>query len=295
MVEQAAAPHEARPTLLMRDLARPFTLRFRDEAFEASFRAQYLQRSLGQVRVSLLLGALIYAVFGVLDTFIIPELARDARVVRYVLVCPVILLAWTSTFTGAGRRHLVPLQAVTALVGGAGVIWFATRRGALAPLLYGAGIPLMNVYAFTFMRLPFIVALSSMLPVAVVSLTVLAAMGHLSVPVLVNQAFFTVSFFIAGMSASYAIEWHERALFLQQRTLADRSAALQAALDNVRTLSGLLPMCAWCRKVRDDRGYWDQVEGFLARHTGTAVSHSICPECAARLAEHAPAEAPVNS
>ena len=53
---------------------------------------------------------------------------------------------------------------------------------------------------------------------------------------------------------------------------------------NVKTLAGLLPMCAWCRKVRDDRGYWDQVEGYLARQAGTMVSHSICPACAARFA-----------
>lgn len=285
MVEQAVAPDAARPTLLMRDLARPFTLRFRDEALETDFRSTYLERSLAQVRISLLLGALIYAVFGVLDVYIIPELARSAWIVRYAVMCPAVLLAWALTFTEPGRRRLVPLQAVTAMVGGAGAVWLATRRGTLAPQLYGMGVPLLIVYALTFMRIPFTIATAAMAPVAVSSLVVLAAMGHLSLPVLLNHAFFTVSFFVAGMSASYAIEWRERASFLQERTIADRSAALQAALDNVKTLSGLLPMCAWCRKVRDDRGYWDQVEGFLARHAGTAVSHSICPECAARIAE----------
>jgi hypothetical protein len=42
-------------------------------------------------------------------------------------------------------------------------------------------------------------------------------------------------------------------------------------------------MCAWCRKVRDDQGYWDQVEGYLQREAGTMVSHGICPECEKRM------------
>ncbi|WP_395735759.1 hypothetical protein [Prosthecobacter sp.] len=57
-------------------------------------------------------------------------------------------------------------------------------------------------------------------------------------------------------------------------------AELQHALDEVRTLQGLLPMCAWCKKIRDDQGYWDDVSSYIARHTGASVSHGICPDCA---------------
>lgn len=61
----------------------------------------------------------------------------------------------------------------------------------------------------------------------------------------------------------------------RDRTIAE----LQQALDEVRTLQGLLPMCAWCKKVRDDQGYWDDVASYIARHTEASVSHGICPEC----------------
>lgn len=47
----------------------------------------------------------------------------------------------------------------------------------------------------------------------------------------------------------------------------------------IKTLSGLLPICAWCRKVRDDRGYWAQIEQFVQTHTDASFSHSICPDC----------------
>lgn len=54
---------------------------------------------------------------------------------------------------------------------------------------------------------------------------------------------------------------------------------LQRALCEVRTLSGLLPICSACKKVRDDTGYWQQIESYVQEHTGADFSHSICPEC----------------
>jgi len=58
---------------------------------------------------------------------------------------------------------------------------------------------------------------------------------------------------------------------------------LQKALAEVKTLSGMLPICANCKKVRDDKGYWNQIESYLADHSEAKLSHSICPECAKRL------------
>jgi PAS domain S-box-containing protein len=54
---------------------------------------------------------------------------------------------------------------------------------------------------------------------------------------------------------------------------------LKEAIGQVRTLSGLLPMCANCKKVRDDSGYWNQLEAYISKHTNADVSHGLCPEC----------------
>jgi PAS domain S-box-containing protein len=54
---------------------------------------------------------------------------------------------------------------------------------------------------------------------------------------------------------------------------------LRNALAEVKTLGGLLPICCKCKKVRDDKGYWDQIEDYIARHTDAAFSHGYCPEC----------------
>ena len=55
---------------------------------------------------------------------------------------------------------------------------------------------------------------------------------------------------------------------------------LQKALAEVKTLSGLLPICSHCKKIRDDTGYWNQIEAYIHKHSGTEFSHGICPECA---------------
>ena len=54
---------------------------------------------------------------------------------------------------------------------------------------------------------------------------------------------------------------------------------LQQALAEIKTLKGLLPICSSCKKVRDDKGYWDQVESYISSHPEAHFSHSICPEC----------------
>jgi PAS domain S-box-containing protein len=60
-------------------------------------------------------------------------------------------------------------------------------------------------------------------------------------------------------------------------------AKLQTALLQVKTLSGLLPVCASCKKIRNDNGYWSEVEHYIREHTDATFSHGICPECAKRI------------
>ena len=54
---------------------------------------------------------------------------------------------------------------------------------------------------------------------------------------------------------------------------------LQDALDEVKMLSGLLPICAHCKKIRDDKGYWNNLEGYIQTHSDAKFSHGMCPEC----------------
>jgi hypothetical protein len=69
----------------------------------------------------------------------------------------------------------------------------------------------------------------------------------------------------------------------QHRRLVRQNARLNHLLREVKTLTGLLPICASCKRIRDDQGYWEQVEHYVAQRSSATFSHSICPDCARRL------------
>jgi len=58
---------------------------------------------------------------------------------------------------------------------------------------------------------------------------------------------------------------------------------LKEALANVKLLSGFLPICSSCKKIRDDKGYWQQIEAYISEHSDTRFSHGLCNKCAKRL------------
>lgn len=64
-----------------------------------------------------------------------------------------------------------------------------------------------------------------------------------------------------------------------QARLADRVSELETALSRVKQLHGLLPICAYCKKIRDDQNYWSRVESYISKHADVQFSHGICPEC----------------
>ncbi len=74
------------------------------------------------------------------------------------------------------------------------------------------------------------------------------------------------------------IQVGERVLGLQM-ALSDRVSELEASLQREKHLQGLLPICSYCKKIRDDNNYWSQVERYIEHHADVAFSHSICPDC----------------
>jgi CheY-like chemotaxis protein len=72
-------------------------------------------------------------------------------------------------------------------------------------------------------------------------------------------------------------------LKLQRDVLMRRNEELQKALAKIKTLSGLLPICASCKKIRDDQGYWTQLESYISEHSEAEFTHGCCPECMKKL------------
>ncbi len=77
-----------------------------------------------------------------------------------------------------------------------------------------------------------------------------------------------------------------------EREREDLLRQLQAALAEVKTLSGLLPICCSCKKIRDDSGYWNQIETYLIKHTDASFTHSFCNECAVKFYDDSGLEVP---
>lgn len=100
---------------------------------------------------------------------------------------------------------------------------------------------------------------------------------------------FTVSMFL--ILAGFVFVLRRRNEIIEQirareRAESEKAAlvpALERALKDVETLSDLLPVCAWCKRIRDDQGYWSQVDAYLQKHTTIGITHGICPECAAKV------------
>jgi CheY-like chemotaxis protein len=72
-------------------------------------------------------------------------------------------------------------------------------------------------------------------------------------------------------------------LSILQRQMAKKNAALQKALDEIKTLRGIIPICASCKKIRNDDGYWQQLELYIKDHSDAEFSHGICDECVRKL------------
>ena len=77
-------------------------------------------------------------------------------------------------------------------------------------------------------------------------------------------------------------------LDISERTRAEQEKELlikklEGMLSEVKQLSGLLPICCSCKKIRDDQGYWSQIEEYIHKHSEAEFSHSLCPDCARRL------------
>ncbi|MBP6307295.1 MAG: response regulator transcription factor [Opitutaceae bacterium] len=73
-----------------------------------------------------------------------------------------------------------------------------------------------------------------------------------------------------------------RMIALQDR-LFGKILELRDALEQIKTLRGIVPICSSCKKIRDDKGYWSQVEAYISRHSDATFSHGICPDCLHRL------------
>ena len=209
------------------------TLTFRDKDLEVLFFVDYFRKTGSLARWSLLLGIFLYAIFGIIDCLILPQIRGEVWFIRYCLVCPLAIGVYSLTFTGYFRKMMQTLLVFTGLAGSAGLVTMIVITPYPWENLYFAGLLLCLMYFFTFPGLRFIAA--SILSCGTFLLYVVMVIWQtdISIPVLTHNIFVLVAFNITGMWSSYSRERSMRSDFLHRRTILEQSEELRIALMDV--------------------------------------------------------------
>lgn len=269
---------------------RPLSLVFADADMERRFREDWAQASIPQQRLAYLVGIIIYTTFGAVDLLMVPEAVVPCWTIRAVVVaagCVALALLLPRPAAILGRMQAIGFGVATAAgVGVVAMTLFASGAGAAT---YYAGVLAVIVFAGFFVRLRFPPAAASVLVMVAAYALSLPVNGAVTLQIAANNLAFVAA--VAGMvlGGAWTLDRSGRTAFAGHVRLEEQAASLADALANVRELSGLIPVCAWCHKVRDDDGYWRRLEQYLGAHSRARVSHGMCPECFATHAGEAPA------
>ena len=168
------------------------TLSFKDEA-EAEFLDRFFQRSLTQMRFALILGIVLYAMFGLLDAIAAPAQKTPMWIIRYAIVCPLFAIGWALSYTPYFRRYAQLMLTVLPVIAGFGIIAMTVIAPMPVNYLYPSGLILVLMWEFTFIRLRFVYsAIGSILIVAAYLVTA-SIVGATPGWIIVNNAFFLLT------------------------------------------------------------------------------------------------------
>jgi len=98
-----------------------------------------------------------------------------------------------------------------------------------------------------------------------------------------NELWMRIIIVIVVMSAGVISQRMANKITLSYEKERETTEKLEASIKEVKLLQGILPICASCKNIRDDKGYWSQVESYITDHSEAKFSHSICPDCAKKL------------
>ncbi|KQC08224.1 MAG: hypothetical protein APR62_05165 [Smithella sp. SDB] len=201
------------------------TLKFSGKSsnLETLFLSNYYRVSLPQIRIFLILGALLYATFGVLDSLLMPQQKYTVWVIRFVIVCPLLIGVLLISFLNFFERHMQPILASILIIAGGGIICMIAIAPPPVNYYYYAGLMLVFMWGYTFIRLQFLWAsLAGWMLVVLYEITAIW-INPIPFDILINNNFFLISANALGMLACYFIEFYARRdFFLTQQLEVER-------------------------------------------------------------------------
>ena len=213
------------------------TLSFSDRNLEKTFQQDYFEKTLLQVRLTLLFGTFLYGMFGILDCLVIPEIKHYAWFIRFALISPLLLFTYILTYTSFYRKWMRVCLFLAGLASGAGIVVMIILAPFPGNHLYYSGVLLCVLFYFVFVP-NFIVASLLSWSLFVLYLAMVIFCSHITLPALMNNATAFLAFNFTGMFASYTFERYMRSDFLQRRTIHERTEELGAALLDVEKARG---------------------------------------------------------
>ena len=200
---------------------------------EKPFLDDYFEKSLVVIRISFVLGIALYAVFGVLDVFIAPETKNITWLIRYAIVCPLMVVSFCATWLPVFRK-IAEIDTVIAPLGaGFGIIAMITfSRDADATRYYYAGLILVFIYVYTLTKMRFgLATLTSWIIVLGYEAASIGALRMLTTHelfvVLLNNTFFFIAANIMGMIVCFYVERYARQDYLRRLLVIEKQELLQ--------------------------------------------------------------------
>jgi len=183
---------------------------------EEAFRDDYYDKSLNQLRIAIVLGTALYALFGILDAVIFPEVKSQTLFVRLVIVCPLCILALLFSYSRHFKHYMQATIFLAVLFAGAGIVALMVIVRSPINYFHFAGLLLVLMFSFTFSKLRFFY--TTLVAWLIVGIYEVAALGimHTPLPVFLNDNFFYISANLIGMFSCYHRELYMRKDFLQK-------------------------------------------------------------------------------
>ncbi|RMG55464.1 MAG: GGDEF domain-containing protein [Gammaproteobacteria bacterium] len=221
--------------------SRRFGLSFRDGGLEQAFQAYYAEQYLGFSRLGVLVGFVLFLVFGVLDRYLYPEVYSTLWFLRYAVASPLFLLLIVVLFFVQETRHSQPLLAAMAIVVGLSVVGMIHEIPVQRDNPYYAGLMLVIFYSHGLVRMQFRWAtLSSIIIVLAYEAVVLILRTATSFEEILAGNFFFISAALTGMGTSLIMEYDARRQFLLQRHLAEERNLLEQANRKLNAINARL-------------------------------------------------------
>ncbi|HHP7235045.1 MAG TPA: ATP-binding protein [Desulfobacterales bacterium] len=199
----------------------PLTLCFTGhlQDLETVFRIEYCEKYLRQIRCAILLALVFYSIFGILDAYLLQENKARVWLIRFGIICPALLTAFGLTYLTLFKHWMQPILSFFTTLAGLGIIAMIIVAPPPVSFSYYAGLILVIIFAYTFLRLRFLWATA--VGWTIVAFYQLAAIWIIPTPftILLNNNFFFIGANLVGMVACYSIEYFARKDFFLVRLL----------------------------------------------------------------------------